>query len=94
MTGKNEKKNEPENELTTMKIPLEMKRFCKKNDISYRRCFIAGFNFLESGGVAEKKQKTEEINEILNGNRRLQRKLTELALKIQDLEQKKGKNEE
>jgi hypothetical protein len=67
-----------------------MKDYCKKNGIKYKQCFVAGYEFLKKGKVENRKEKTQEIEEILEGNRRLQRKLTELALKVRDLEAKKG----
>ena len=88
MTKKTQEKPQPENELTTMKIPLEMKRFCKNNDIPYRRCFSVGYNFLIKGGADQTKENNREIEEMREDNVKIQRKLREIALKLADMGRK------
>lgn len=84
------KEIERNEKLTTMLIPLEVKKGCKAKGLQYKHVFLAGYNFLTDGSVQQKKQKTKEIEEILVGNRRLQTKVTELSLKIADMERKNG----
>jgi hypothetical protein len=83
----------PEKEvLTSIKIPREMKHECKKRGIPYKRCFVVGFNKLVNGEADQTKVNNRQIEELQQDNQKMQRKLTELALKLYRLE--KGDTEE
>ena len=77
-------------ESTSITIPVNMKKTCKDKGISYKQCFLVGFNHIVNGGVNETKQRNKEINDLIEGNGKLHRKLTELSLKVHDLEKKFG----
>ena len=84
----NQGKKQIGQELTTMLIPIDAKEECKKRGLQYKHVFMAGYNFLTKGGVEERKIFNAEMKELKEGNTRLQGKLTEISLKMHDLEQK------
>lgn len=73
---------------TTISIPNRIKEDCKRKGIKFKRCFLIGYHSLASGEVSQTKQNNQEIKELREGNAKLQRKMTELSLKILDLEKK------
>jgi len=77
-------------ETTTMAIPTRIKNECKKRGIPYKRCFLVGYQKLVGGETDQLKKNNKEISELVEGNSKLHRKLTELSLKVHDLEKKLG----
>ena len=66
-------------ELTSMTIPVWMKKKCKKKGIPYKRCFLVGFNKLISGEIDQISQNNKTID-------KLQGLLTTLSLRTHALE--------
>lgn len=80
--------------VTSVRIPRMMKKDCKNKGIQLRQCFLLGYKKLTSGEVDSVKQLNAELVEMKQGNDRLHAKLTEMSLRILDLEKKNGvKNE-
>jgi len=71
---------------TSVNIPVSMKKICKERGIGYKQCFLIGFDQVVNGGIEKRKEINEEIINLIEGNKKLHRKLTELSLKIRDLE--------
>lgn len=75
---------------TTISIPQKIKEDCKRKGIKLKRCFMIGYQKIVSGDIDQTKQNNQEIAELRAGNEKLQRKITELSLKVYDLEKKNG----
>lgn len=80
--------NSPE-EVTSVSIPINIKKSCRDKGLTYKRCFLVGYHKLVNGEVDQIKENNKKIAEIEQGNMKLQRKITELSLELADLREKK-----
>jgi cell division protein FtsB len=73
---------------TSINLPQKIKEDCRRSGIKFKRCFLVGYHQLKNDGVGQTQKNNKEIEELKQGNDKLQKKITELSLKIYDLEQK------
>ena len=71
---------------TTIQIPVSIKQDCKRRGIKLKRCFLVGYNEVVNGGIEMRKQNNQDMQDLKDGNKKLQTKLSETHLKFYDLE--------